>query len=111
MKNLKLYLETSSWNFYYADDAPEKKAVTREFFDSLPQNPFDLYISEVVLEEIDKASDEKSTQIRKFINRFHPSVLLLESSVSQLVKAYMDNKVLPPKAFLRLLLLMNWIML
>jgi len=78
MKNLKLYLETSSWNFYYADDAPEKKAVTREFFDSLPNNQFDLYISEIVLEEIDKATNEKSIQLRSLIDRFQMNILLLE---------------------------------
>ncbi|MBI5874964.1 MAG: hypothetical protein HZB81_03825 [Deltaproteobacteria bacterium] len=31
MKKLRLYLDTSVWNFYYADDAPEKKEVTRRF--------------------------------------------------------------------------------
>jgi len=99
MKNLKLYLETSSWNFYYADDAPEKKAVTREFFDSLPNNQFDLYISEVVLDEIDKASPEKTAQLRNLIDRFQTNLLLLELSSSQLANAYIDNKILPPKAF------------
>jgi len=33
MKKLKLYLDTSVWNFYYADDAPEKMELTRQFFD------------------------------------------------------------------------------
>ncbi len=99
MKNIKLYLETSSWNFYYADDAPEKKAITREFFDALPNLPYDLYISEVVLEEIDNASADKKNQLRSFIKPFQPTILLLNSSVNQLVKAYLEHKVLPPKAF------------
>ena len=30
MRKLKLYLETSLWNFYFADDAPEKRDVTIE---------------------------------------------------------------------------------
>jgi len=56
MRNLKPYMETSTWNFYFADDAPEKKAVTRQFFDSLPDNRFDLYVSGAVIDEINKAS-------------------------------------------------------
>jgi hypothetical protein len=28
MRKLKLYLEASVWNFYFADDAPEKMEVT-----------------------------------------------------------------------------------
>jgi len=98
MKALKLYLETSSWNFYYADDAPEKMAVTRQFFDSLPESQFDIYISDVVLEEIDKASEDKTAQLRSLIDRFQPLILVWEPSVKELADAYMDNKVLPPKA-------------
>jgi hypothetical protein len=29
---MKLYIETTVPNFLFADDAPEKKAVTEEFF-------------------------------------------------------------------------------
>ncbi|OQW92433.1 MAG: hypothetical protein BWK78_01720, partial [Thiotrichaceae bacterium IS1] len=81
MKNLKLYLETSTWNFYYADDAPEKQAVTRAFFDSLPNSPYDIYISEVVLEEIDNASTAKATQLRKLMAQFPLTMLVWETDV------------------------------
>jgi predicted nucleic acid-binding protein len=100
MKNLKLYLETSSWNFYYADDAPEKKAVTREFFDSLPNNPFDLYISEVVLDEIDKASSEKTAQLRSLIAQFQTTILVWEPAIKKLADAYLAHKILPLKAYI-----------
>jgi len=33
----KLYLETSAWNFYFADDAPEKQAATLQFFEQVKQ--------------------------------------------------------------------------
>jgi predicted nucleic acid-binding protein len=98
MKDLTLYLETSSWNFYYADDAPEKMAVTREFFDSLPESQFDIYISDVVLEEVDKASEEKKAQLRCLIEQFMPTILAWEPTVKELADAYLQNKVLPPKA-------------
>ena len=32
MRKLKLYLDTSVWNFFFADDAPEKRDVTKDFF-------------------------------------------------------------------------------
>lgn len=35
MRRLKLYLETSVWNFYFADDAPEKRDITRQFFEQI----------------------------------------------------------------------------
>ncbi len=35
MKKLKLYIETSAWNFVFAEDAPEKMAITKDFFMAL----------------------------------------------------------------------------
>ena len=32
MKKLKLYIETSAWNFLFAEDDPQKRAVTEAFF-------------------------------------------------------------------------------
>lgn len=29
MRKLKLYIETSTWNFFFADDAPEKMEITK----------------------------------------------------------------------------------
>jgi hypothetical protein len=49
MKQLKLYLDTSVWNFYYADDAPEKMEMTKLFFKNLKQNRYQIYASSVVL--------------------------------------------------------------
>ena len=33
MKKLRIYLDTSVISFMFADDAPEKRDVTREFFE------------------------------------------------------------------------------
>ncbi len=35
MRKLKLYLDTSVWNFFFADDAPDKRDITKRFFDSV----------------------------------------------------------------------------
>jgi hypothetical protein len=48
---LKLYLETPAPSFLFADDAPEKQEVTRQFFTWLALTPDKLYISELVLAE------------------------------------------------------------
>jgi hypothetical protein len=42
MKKLQLYLETSVWNFYFADDAPEKREITVSFFERVKHG--DIYI-------------------------------------------------------------------
>jgi hypothetical protein len=50
MKKLRLYLDTSIINFIFADDAPEKKTITKDFFENyVKQGVFDVFISDVVM--------------------------------------------------------------
>ena len=48
MKKLKLYLETSVWNFIFADDAPELRNLTLQFFAMVERQVYDVYISDAV---------------------------------------------------------------
>lgn len=75
MRYLKLYLETSVWNFYYADDSPEKKEVTHNFFNFLPNNKFEIYISDIVLAEFDQATETKKNKLIKLIDNYNPTIL------------------------------------
>lgn len=59
MRKPKLYLESSVWNYYYADDAPEKRDITREFFKNVKEGLYDIYISPTVIEEIGRAEENK----------------------------------------------------
>ncbi|MEW5947577.1 MAG: hypothetical protein AB1742_15415 [bacterium] len=56
MKKLKLYIETSVWNFLFADDAPEEKAVTERLFKDVEAGKYDIFISETVNVEIGELS-------------------------------------------------------
>ena len=40
MKKLKIYLDTSVINFLFADDAPEKRDITIEFFEHYVKTKF-----------------------------------------------------------------------
>ena len=48
MKRLRVYLDTSVINFLYADDAPEKRDITLDFFETR-LHVYDVSISDVVL--------------------------------------------------------------
>ena len=63
MKKFKLYLETSVWNFIFADDAPELRDWTLQFFDMVKRQAYDVYISDLVIFEIGKASGKKKEQL------------------------------------------------
>jgi len=98
MRNLKLYLETSVWNFYYADDAPEKKEVTRNFFENLPVTKYEIYASVTVLDEFEKASPKKKAMLTEMITTYSPTILTAEPAVADLAREYLEHKALPTTA-------------
>lgn len=62
MKKPQLYIETSVWNFYFADDAPEKREITKTFFDRISHGEYEIFISDAVIAEIGRANDECAEQ-------------------------------------------------
>lgn len=58
MRKIKIYLDTSVISFLYADDVPELRRVTEEFFAHVKEGKrFDVYISDVVINEISKTNE------------------------------------------------------
>ncbi len=43
MRKPKLYIETSVWNFYFADDAPEKKETTLKFYERVEKCDYEIF--------------------------------------------------------------------
>ncbi|MEO0166885.1 MAG: hypothetical protein ABIL39_12185 [candidate division WOR-3 bacterium] len=62
MKRLKLYLETSVWNFLLADDTPEFRDVTKKFFDEITTKKYGIFISDIVITEINRTKDKSKRE-------------------------------------------------
>lgn len=99
MKKLQLYIETSVWNFYFADDAPEKKGYTIQFFNNvLSGNLCEVYISDTVIREILQADEDVTNSLFDLIGRFDTIVLDITEEVNELANFYLSECALPPKA-------------
>jgi hypothetical protein len=60
MNKLKVYLDTSIINFLYVNDSPAYRKATEIFFDGvIARDKIDTYISNIVIDEINKTEDEK----------------------------------------------------
>ena len=69
MKKLKIYLDTSVINFLFADDVPEFKKITEDFFENyVKKGKYIVYVSNVVIAEIEKTRD-KQGRLEAFLNR------------------------------------------
>ena len=97
MRKLKLYIETSTWNFVFAQDSPEKMALTKQFFDLAGKGVYEILISDVVLAEIQRAPREIRDQLTGLINKFAPVELQITQEAERLAQVYIERKIIPEK--------------
>lgn len=97
MKRLKLYLETSIWNFLIADDASEKRAENERFFEEIKGGKYEIYVSELIIAEIDQAREEKRERLRKLVDEYQPVELETDESVEELSEKYIAADIVPSK--------------
>lgn len=95
MKRPQLYIETSVWNFYFADDAPEKKEITLTFFEKIRQGEYEIYISDAVIEEIGRADEDKKQLLLGIISDFSPLRLIVTEEIVELAQKYILEGVFP----------------
>lgn len=100
MKKLRVYLDTSVINFLFAEDAPDMRDVTIDFFEHpVAEKEIDAFISDVVLVEINRTPDEERK--RKLLSaRETYDVKMIEYAVDEiepLVEEYLARKIIPVK--------------
>ncbi|MCX6148360.1 MAG: type II toxin-antitoxin system VapC family toxin [Candidatus Kapabacteria bacterium] len=99
-KKLKIYLDTSIINFLFADDAPEKQEVTIDFFDNYI-NVYEVYISQVVIDEINQTNDlVKKRDLLQVISKYNLKFVNIgiNEEVIYLAELYLKNNILPKKS-------------
>ena len=100
IKKLKIYLDTSVINFLFADDAPEKKDITIDFFENF-LDEYEVYISSIVIDEIDNTRDNKkrielNQAIKKFGIREYENI---NDEIENIANIYIDRKIIPESKF------------
>ena len=91
---MRIYLESSVPNFLFADDAPEKQEITKKFFKTEVHN-HDVFISQLVLDEIKQAPLEKSQKIHKSLPKHIFKVLDVTNECKNLADKYVEAGIIP----------------
>jgi predicted nucleic acid-binding protein len=101
LKQLRIYLDTSVINFLFADDAPEKQAITITFFKRVVAGKTcEVWISDVVVREIRRTRNAAHRErLLRIIADYRLSFLPLEPAeeIAALAEAYVRGKVIPVK--------------
>ena len=95
-RKMKIYLDTSIINFLFAEDAPEKKEITIDFFDNY-LNEYDVYISDIVIDEINNTKSQiKKDKLLKAITNYNLKVYEdVNDEIILLSKIYLNNLIIP----------------
>ena len=100
MRVPRIYLETSVFNFYFTDDALDKRQDTLKLFEEIDEGKYEPYTSDYALIELRRASEPRKSQMLALPERY--GVTLIEPNVEadRLAQVYIDEGIIPAKHFI-----------
>ena len=96
MRPLRYYVDTSVWNFLLEEDRPEHRAATERFFQHVPTGS-SLYISEVVLREVERAPHPRGEALKRVLRQQAPRMLEISDEADALANRYVEEGLIPIK--------------
>ncbi len=93
----KAYIETSIFNFPFADDAPDKREDTLALFREIEQEKYTAFTSEYVIAELQKASEPKRGEMLNLIKKYNISYLPVSEEAQNLANIYIAEGIIPMK--------------
>jgi hypothetical protein len=93
---LKIYLETTIFNRLLEDNR-EYNIETRKLFDKILQNEVEAYSSTYVIEELDRASEPKRSEMLNLIPKYKITVLEIDQRAYELSEIYIEMGIIPIK--------------
>lgn len=97
MKKIKYYLDTTVFNFVFAEGDKEKKDITIKLFRDLPLIADGIYISDEVIREISRAPEPRKTQLEKLLRDTSPLLLDIDLEVEELSDRYIKEGIIPER--------------
>lgn len=94
---MKIYIETSVPNFLVStQDSIEKQEITKQFFKEKIAG-HSVFISDLVLKEIENAPESKRDKLRKVISEYKIRALKLTKEAQGLAEEYLKEGIIPKR--------------
>jgi len=97
LKKTTLYLDTSVPSFLFADDSPEKREATIQFWDILKMGLYDIVISDILLTEISRSEVPSSQQLEDRLAEIILKIVSVNEDIYSLAQKYIDEGIIPQK--------------
>ncbi|MCD7708266.1 MAG: PIN domain-containing protein [Clostridiales bacterium] len=98
-KKIKVYLDTSIISYTDQQDAPEKMLETKEVWEILRSGKYDIYISDIVLEELGKCGEPKLSILISHLEELKYHIIETNENTVDLAEKIIDFGVLKRKSF------------
>jgi len=92
-----IYLETTIFNFPFADDAPQYKTDTLQLFAEIKAGKFKAFTSKYVIQELEAATDAQRDKRLRLIKEYGIEVIPASSEIEQLASVYIETGIIPKK--------------
>ena len=97
MKKIKYYLDTTIFNFVFAEGDTEKKDITVQLFKDLPSISNGIYISDEVIREINRAPEPRKSQLVGQLEETNPLLLEVDIEAEELAERYVKEGIIPER--------------
>jgi len=91
-----IYLETTIFNFPFADDAPQYRADTLRLFAEIRAGKFQPFTSGYVLDELEAATDHLREDRLRLIKEYNVEVIPANDEAKNLAATYIKAGIIPP---------------
>ena len=99
MRRLKVYLDTSVISYLYQEDTPEKMQQTLKLWELFRQKRYEIYISDIVVKEINACKEEKLQILRNYLKQVDYNVIEADEYTVELAEKFIDFGILKQKSF------------
>jgi len=97
MRTSTVFIETSVFNFVFADDALEKHRHTLALFEEICQGRYIPYTSEYVLRELRRAPSPKREDMIALVAKYNVTVLPPSEEAERLADLYVAEGIIPAR--------------
>ncbi len=92
-----IYLETTIFNFPFADDSPQYKADTLQLFEEIKAGKFKPFTSEYVVDELEAAKDNLRDKRLKLIEEYGVEIIPSSDEAERIAADYVSAGIIPMK--------------
>ena len=89
-RKIKVYLDTSVISYLDQQDAPEKMQETQEVWERIKADQYDIFISDVVLRELEDCQEEKRSTLFGYLTEIKYNLVTVDEETMRLTAVFSD---------------------